>query len=230
MKSTNISAKDLYPENRKKLKYVNGGFNYDNLQRADSKGELRKITDTIGSTIGMYTMTKNNQESNTPVETELRFGIHDPKKHQEMALDTGRYAPIEFDKLTDGGHVMLNAPYTKLSVLQDFDRSVKDAGQIFTFKSAMRKNNLDYSEYTLPPLKTYGRGIGNFETLNDTYLGDESRVNNSDIRSYEYTREQELAIDYYVTNKEDLPFPKQGVDTRYLNYKNSRSKNMIKKE
>ena len=224
-----ISAKDLYSENRKKLKFVTGAFNYDNLQRADKNNELKKIDDTIASTIGMYPTTKNNQDFNVRVETELKYGIHDPKKHQEMALDVGKYAPIEYDKLTDGGEKMLNQPYTKLSVIQDFDKSVKDAGQIFTFRSAMRKNNLDYSEYLLPPLKTYGRGIGNTETLNDTYLGDEARVNNFDVRGYEYTREQELPIDYYVVNREDLPFPKQGVDTRYLNYKNSRSKNMIKK-
>jgi hypothetical protein len=223
-----FSAKNLYPEQRKKLKFIDTKFNYDNLQKDTKSGKLQKIPDTILSTIGMYTMTKNNQESNVPVETELKYGIHDPKKLQEMVLDTGRYAPIEFNKLTDGGHVMLNAKYDKLTVLQDFDDSVKNAGQIFTFKSATRKNNLDYSEYLVPPLKTYGRGIGNFETLNDTYLGDEARTDNYNIKGFEFRREQELPIDYYVVNRDDLPFPKQGIDTRYLNYKNARSKNVIK--
>jgi|UniRef100_A0A6C0H126 hypothetical protein len=223
-----FSAKNLYPEQRKKLKFIDTKFNYDNLQKDTKSGKLQKIPDTVLSTIGMYTMTKNNQESNVPVETELKYGIHDPKKLQEMVLDTGRYAPIEFNKLTDGGHVMLNAKYDKLTVLQDFDDSVKNAGQIFTFKSATRKNNLDYSEYLVPPLKTYGRGIGNFETLNDTYLGDEARTDNYNIKGFEFRREQELPIDYYVVNRDDLPFPKQGIDTRYLNYKNARSKNVIK--
>jgi hypothetical protein len=223
-----FSAKNLYPEQRKKLKFIDTKFNYDNLQKDTKSGKLQKIPDTVLSTIGMYTMTKNNQESNVPIETELKYGIHDPKKLQEIVLDTGRYAPIEFNKLTDGGHVMLNAKYDKLTVLQDFDDSVKNAGQIFTFKSATRKNNLDYSEYLVPPLKTYGRGIGNFETLNDTYLGDEARTDNYNIKGFEFRREQELPIDYYVVNRDDLPFPKQGIDTRYLNYKNARSKNVIK--
>jgi len=225
-----FSAKDLYPENRKKLKYVDTTFNYDNLERNTKSGNLRKIPDTVMNTIGMFPMTKHNQESNTPLETELRYGIHDPKKLQEMALDTGKYAPIDYNKLTDGGHMMLNAKYDKLTVLQDYDKSVKDAGQIFTFRSATRKNNLDFSEYKMPPLKTYGRGIGNFETINDTYLGDEGRADNTNVRGYEYRREQELPIDYYVVNRDDLPFPKQGIDTRYLNYKGSRSRNVIKRE
>ena len=121
----------------------------------------------------------------------------------------------------------LPTDYTKLTVVQDFDKSVKNAGQVFTFKSATRKMNLDYSEHLMPPIKTYGRGVGDVKTLNDTYLGDESRVRNNDVRGYEYTREQELPIDYYVVNRDQLPFPKQGVDTRYLNYKNARSKNII---
>jgi len=223
----NITSKDLYPEQRKKLKYINQGFNYDNLQVADKNNKLKKIKDTVISTVGMYPMTKNNQELNVGVESELKYGIHDPKKLQEMALDTGRYAPIDFDKLTDGGNTMLNASYTKLSVLQDFDKSVKNAGQVFTFKSAIRKNNLDYSDYLVPPLKTYGRGFEDAKSINDTYLGDETRTNSLDIRQFEYTREQELPIDYFVVNREELPFPRQGVDTRYLNYKNARSKNLI---
>lgn len=225
--SRNISSKNLYPEQRKKLKYINHGFNYDNLQVADTNNRLKEIKDTVISTVGMYPMTKNNQDSNTRLESELRYGIHDPKKLQEMALDTGKYAPIDFNKLTDGGDTMLNASYTKLSVLQDFDESVKKAGQVFTFKSAIRKNNLDYSEYLVPPLKTYGRGFENAKTINDTYLGDEARTSSSDVRQFEYRREQELPIDYFVVNRDDLPFPKQGIDTRYLNYKNARSKNLI---
>jgi hypothetical protein len=225
--SKNISSKNLYPEQRKKLKYINTNFNYDVLQEKDKQNKLKKVKDTVVSTVGMYPMTKNNQDLNFSLETELKYGFHDSKKLQEMSLDTGRYAPIDFDKLTDGGSVMLNAKYDKLSVLQDFDKSVKNAGSIFTFKSAMRKNNLDYSEYLVPAQKTFGRGIGNFETINDVYLGDESRVRNSDVRGYEYTREQELPIDYYVVNRDQLPFPKQGVDTRYLNYKNSRARNII---
>ena len=225
MNNTRIkTAKDLYPEQRKKLKYINTSFNYDVLKAADKNNELKKIKDTVISTVGMYPMTKNNQELNTPLETELRYGIHDPKKLQEMALDVGIYAPIDFDKLTDGGNTMMNAKYDKLTVLQDFDKSVKQAGQVFTFKSATRKMNLDYSEHLQPPLKTFGTGIGVVDAINDVYLGDESRVNNFDVRGYEYTREQELPINYFVVNREDLPFPKQGIDTRYLNYKNSRSK------
>lgn len=225
--SKNISSKDLYPEQRKKLKYINTNFNYDVLQDKDKKNKLKNIKDTVVSTVGMYPMTKNNQDLNFKLETELRYGLHDPKKLQEMSLDTGKYAPIDFDKLTDGGSMLLNGKYDKLSVLQDFDKSVKNAGTIFTFKSAMRKNNLDYSEYLVPPKKTFGRGVGNFETINDVYLGDESRVRNNEVRGYEYTREQELPIDYYVVNRDQLPFPKQGVDTRYLNYKNSRARNII---
>jgi hypothetical protein len=225
MNNTKIkTAKDLYPEQRKKLKYINTNFNYDVLQAADKKNELKKVKDTVISTVGMYPMTKNNQELNTPLETELRYGIHDPKKLQEMALDVGKYAPIDYDKLTDGGNTMMNAKYDKLTVLQDFDKSVKQAGQVFTFKSATRKMNLDYSEHLMPPKKTFGTGIGVPDAINDVYLGDESRVNNFDVRGYEYKREQELPINYYVVNREDLPFPKSGVDTRYLNYKNSRSK------
>ena len=87
--------------------------------------------------------------------------------------------------------------------------------------------NLDYSEHLMPPLKTYGRGVGDVKTLNDTYLGDESRVNNFDIRGYEYVREQDLPIDYYVVNREVWPMAKSGIDTRYLNYKNARSRNLV---
>ena len=223
----NISAKDLYPENRKKLKYVNTTRNFDSLQNADTNDKLKEVKDTIISSIGMYPSTKNNQDLNTKLETELRYGIHDPKKLTEMALDTGRYAPINFSKLTDGGDVMLNAAYDKLSVIQDFDKSVKEAGQIFTFKSATRKNNLDYSEYLVPPQKTFGRGIGDYRRINDTYLGDEARVNNFDIRGYEYKREQEFEKDYFVVNRSDFPIPFGGVDTRYLNYKNARSRNLL---
>lgn len=224
----NISAKDLYPENKKKLKYVNSSRNFDSLQKADTKNKLKEVKDTIISSIGMYPMTKNNQDLNTNLETELRYGIHDPKKLTEIALDTGKYSSINFSKLTDGGDVMLNASYTKLSVIQDYDKSVKNAGQIFTFKSATRKNNLDFSEYLVPPQKTYGRGIGDYNLMNDTYLGDEGRVNNFDIRGYEFKREQEFEKDYFVVNRSDFPIPFGGVDTRYLNYKNARSRNLIK--
>jgi hypothetical protein len=223
------SSKDLYPEQRKKLKYINTNFNYDSLQDADKNNQLKEIKDTVISTVGMYPMTKNNQELNTPLETELRYGMHDPKKLQEMALDVGKYAPIDYKKLTDGSDVMLNAKYDKLTVLQDFDKSVKQAGQIFTFKSATRKMNLDYSEHLQPPLKTFGTGVGIIDRINDLYLGDESRVNNFDVRGYEYTREQEFEKDYFVVNREELPFPKQGIDTRYINYKNARSKHIVNK-
>jgi len=219
-------SRDLYPEQRKKLKYINNNFNYDSLETADKNNKLKMVKDTVVSTVGMYPVTKNNQDMNFPLESELRFGLHDPKRLQEMALDVGKYAPIEYNKLTDGGDIMLNGKYDKLSVLQDFDKSVKTAGQVFTFKSSVRKNNLDYSEYMTPPKKTFGRGVGIPEAINDVYLGDEARTNNFDVRSYEFTREQELPIDYYVVNGEDLPFPKQGVDTRYLNYKNARNKNL----
>lgn len=177
----------------------------------------------------MYPMIKNNQESNTALETELKYGVHDPKKLHEMALDTGRYAPIDFGKLTDGGDKLLNASYDKLQIPQDFDADVKDSGAVFTFKSAIRKNNLDFSEHIMPPQKTYGRGIGDVETLNDTYLGDEARVNNYDVRGYEFVREQELPADYFVVNRSDFPIPFGGIDTRYLNYKNARSKNVVPK-
>jgi hypothetical protein len=223
----NISAKDLYPENRKKLKYVNTSRNFDALEKADVNNKLNEIQDTVISSIGMYPMTKNNQDLNTPLETELRYGIHDPKKLTEIALDTGRYAPINFEKLTDGGDVMLNAAYDKLSVIQDYDKSVKEAGAIFTFKSATRKNNLDYSEYLVPAKKTFGRGVGDYRRINDTYLGDEARVNNFDIRGYEFKREQEFEKDYFVVNRSNFPIPFGGVDTRYLNYKNARSRNLI---
>ena len=223
----NLSAKDLYPENRKKLKYVNNSRNFDSLQTNDMNDRLSEVKDTVISTVGMYPMTKNNQECNTKLETELRYGIHDPKKLTEMALDTGKYAPISYSKLTDGGDVMLNAAYDKLSVIQDYDKSVKNAGMIFTFKSATRKNNLDYSEYLVPPQKTFGRGVGDYRRINDTYLGDEARVNNFDIRGYEYKREQEFEKDYFVVNRSEFPVPLSGVDTRYMNYKNARSKNLI---
>jgi hypothetical protein len=227
MNNNNLSAKDLYPENRKKLKYVNNSRNFDSLQTNDMNDRLSEIKDTVISTVGMYPMTKNNQQCNTKLETELRYGIHDPKKLTEMALDTGKYAPISYAKLTDGGDVMLNAAYDKLSVIQDYDKSVKNAGMIFTFKSATRKNNLDYSEYLVPPQKTFGRGIGDYRRINDTYLGDEARVNNFDIRGYEYKREQEFEKDYFVVNRSEFPVPLSGVDTRYMNYKNARSKNLI---
>jgi len=227
MNNKNLSAKDLYPENRKKLKYVNNSRNFDSLQTNDMNDRLSEIKDTVISTVGMYPMTKNNQQCNTKLETELRYGIHDPKKLTEMALDTGKYAPISYAKLTDGGDVMLNAAYDKLSVIQDYDKSVKNAGMIFTFKSATRKNNLDYSEYLVPPQKTFGRGIGDYRRINDTYLGDEARVNNFDIRGYEYKREQEFEKDYFVVNRSEFPVPLSGVDTRYMNYKNARSKNLI---
>jgi len=223
----NISAKDLYPDNRKKLKYVNTTRNFDSLQEATTNNKLKEVKDTVISSIGMYPGTKNNQDLNTNLETELRYGIHDPKKLTEIALDTGRYAPINFSKLTDGGDVMLNAAYDKLTVIQDYDKSVKEAGAIFTFKSATRKNNLDYSEYLVPPQKTFGRGVGDYRRINDTYLGDEARVNNFDIRGYEYKREQEFNKDYFVVNRSEFPIPLGGVDTRYLNYKNARSRNLI---
>jgi hypothetical protein len=223
----NLSAKDLYPENRKKLKYVNNSRNFDSLQTNDINDRLSEIKDTVISTIGMYPGIKNNQECNTKLETELRYGIHDPKKLTEMALDTGKYAPISYSKLTDGGDVMLNAAYDKLSVIQDYDKSVKNAGMVFTFKSATRKNNLDYSEHLAPPQKTFGRGVGDYRTINDTYLGDEARVNNFDIRGYEYKREQEFEKDYFVVNRSEFPVPLSGVDTRYMNYKNARGKNLI---
>jgi hypothetical protein len=222
------SSKDLYPEQRKKLKYINTNFNYDVLENADKNNKLKTVKDTVISTIGMYPMTKNNQDLNFRLETELKYGMHNSKKLQEMSLDVGKYSPIDYTKLTDGGHTMLNAKYDKLSVIQDFDPSVKEAGTIFTFKSATRKNNLDYSEYLVPPLKTFGKGNPTWQNVNDVYLGDEARVNNFDIRGYEYKREQELGVDYYVVNRDNLPFPKQGVDTRYLNYKNARSKNIVR--
>ena len=223
----NISAKDLYPENRKKLKYVNTNRNFDSLRKADTNNKLKDVKDTVISSIGMYPGTKNNQDLNTNLETELRYGMHDPKKLTEISLDTGRYASINFSKLTDGGDVMLNAAYDKLSVIQDYDKSVKEAGAIFTFKSATRKNNLDYSEYLVPPQKTFGRGVGDYRRINDTYLGDEARVNNFDVRGYEYKREQEFNKDYFVVNRSEFPIPLGGVDTRYLNYKNARSRNLI---
>jgi hypothetical protein len=225
-KTADLSVNDFNNDLKKKVKFIDNSRNFVNL--AD-KSNLDNIPDTVISTIGMYPMIKNNQESNTALETELRYGVHDPKKLQEMALDTGRYAPIDFAKLTDGGDLLLNASYDKLAVPQDFDADVKDAGAVFTFKSAIRKNNLDYSEHIMPPQKTYGRGIGDVETINDTYLGDESRVNNYDVRGYEYVREQELPADYFVVNRSDFPIPFGGIDTRYLNYKNARSKNVVPK-
>jgi len=225
-KTQNFSVNDFNTDTKKKIKFIDNSRNHVNLE---DKASLEKIPDTVISTIGMYPMIKNNQESNTALETELRYGVHDPKKLQEMALDTGRYAPIDFDKLTDGGNRLLNADYDKLAVPQDYDADVKDSGAVFTFKSAIRKNNLDFSEYIMPPAKTYGRGIGDVETINDTYLGDESRVNNYDVRGYEYVREQELPADYFVVNRSDFPIPFGGIDTRYLNYKNARSKNVVPK-
>ena len=38
----NVSAKDLYPENRKKLKYVNTNRNFDSLQKADTNNKLKE--------------------------------------------------------------------------------------------------------------------------------------------------------------------------------------------
>jgi len=223
-KPQTFTVNDFNNDSNKKVKFIDNSRNHINLS---DKSKLNEIPDTIISTIGMYPMIKNNQESNTALETELKYGVHDPKKLQEMALDTGRYAPIDFEKLGNGGNKLLNASYDKLQVPQDFDADVKDAGAIFTFKSAIRKNNLDYSEHIMPPQKTYGRGIGDVETLNDTYLGDESRVNNYDVRGYEYVREQELPADYFVINRSDFPIPFGGIDTRYLNYKNARSKNLV---
>ena len=225
-KAQDFSVNDFNNDLKKKVKFIDNSRNFVNL--AD-KSRLNEIPDTVISTIGMYPMTKNNQDLNTGLETELKYGIHDPKKLHEMALDTGRYAPIDYGKLTDGGEKILNGKFDKLQVPQDFDADVKDAGAIFTFKSAIRKNNLDYSEHIMPPQKTYGRGIGDVETINDTYLGDESRVNNYDVRGYEYVREQELPADYFVVNRSDFPIPFGGIDTRYLNYKNARSKNVIPK-
>ena len=224
--SPDLSVNDFNNDLKKKVKFIDNSRNFVNLSNKDA---FNVIPDTVISTIGMYPMIKNNQESNTALETELKYGVHDPKKLHEMALDTGRYAPIDFGKLTDGGDKLLNASYDKLQIPQDFDADVKDAGAVFTFKSAIRKNNLDFSEHIMPPQKTYGRGIGDVETLNDTYLGDESRVNNYDVRGYEFVREQELPADYFVVNRSDFPIPFGGIDTRYLNYKNARSKNVIPK-
>jgi hypothetical protein len=226
-KNSNInkSAQELYPERRKKLKYMQPSVNFDNLRKAT----INEINDNVVSTVGMYPMTRNNQDLNIALETELKYSLNENKKLTDVALDTGKYSPINFNKLTDGGHALLSdkTDYTKLTVLQDFDKSVKDAGQVFTFKSATRKMNLDYSEHLMPPLKTYGRGVGDVKRLNDTYLGDEARVNNFDVRGYEYVREQELPIDYYVVNREVWPMAKAGIDTRYLNYKNARSRNLV---
>ena len=55
-KNSNInkSAQELYPDRRKKLKYMQPSVNFDNLRKAN----ISEINDNVASTVGMYPMTK----------------------------------------------------------------------------------------------------------------------------------------------------------------------------
>jgi small subunit ribosomal protein S19 len=79
MNNTRIkTAKDLYPEQRKKLKYINTSFNYDVLKAADKNRGAAKVIKTW-----------SRRSTIIPDFVGLTFAVHNGKKFVSVSVSEG---------------------------------------------------------------------------------------------------------------------------------------------